>query len=346
MTERGYMAIYEELRRRISAGEWKPDSPLPSEHQLGLAFAVSRPTIRRALEKLVAAKQLYRRPGIGTFVAMPTIKKKSPVIGIGFSIITNPFYTQLLLEGAATACAEHGAQLRILTHEDLSGMVPREVDGIVAVSVLESEFPKLAELNRNGTPVVLINRQPENCPVWENLSTMSVDYTAESKRLIVHALKAGYRRIAVIGGENSSRVYGLRCAGWREAYRECGVAVDEALVLGTEIAYDNINGVADFLRRSRPDLLFVTGADFVNPLLIALIAAKMRVPDDIKLLCFDDLGALNSRQALPIGYVQMPLQLMGASAVSQLLLTAPNSAPVHRNFAANYVFTSGQGLLL
>lgn len=65
--------LYEEVRQRVTrglaAGEWKPGDLIPSEIELARQFGVSKGTVRRAIDDLVAEKILVRRQGRGTFVA-------------------------------------------------------------------------------------------------------------------------------------------------------------------------------------------------------------------------------------------------------------------------------------
>jgi GntR family transcriptional regulator len=65
--------LYEEVHQRITqalaAGQWKPGQLIPSEIELARQFGVSKGTVRRALDDLVAEKILVRRQGRGTFVA-------------------------------------------------------------------------------------------------------------------------------------------------------------------------------------------------------------------------------------------------------------------------------------
>ncbi|MEL7360577.1 MAG: GntR family transcriptional regulator [Bacteroidota bacterium] len=61
------------LRERIRAGEVGPHDQLPSEHEVGEAFGVSRITVRRALQTLENEGRIYRRQGLGSFVAPPLV---------------------------------------------------------------------------------------------------------------------------------------------------------------------------------------------------------------------------------------------------------------------------------
>lgn len=64
-----YMQVQYDLQRRISSGEFKAGELLPTEEQLCREYGVSRITLRRAFDGLVADLFVVRRQGVGTFVA-------------------------------------------------------------------------------------------------------------------------------------------------------------------------------------------------------------------------------------------------------------------------------------
>jgi GntR family transcriptional regulator len=64
-----YLKLEEALRQAIESATLKPQQALPSERELAEDFAVSRITVRKALEGLVKTGLLVRRHGAGTFVA-------------------------------------------------------------------------------------------------------------------------------------------------------------------------------------------------------------------------------------------------------------------------------------
>lgn len=63
-----YHAVKIDLLNRINTGEFKCGDKLPSESELMSIYNVSRITIRKALEELVADRVVYRVQGKGTFV--------------------------------------------------------------------------------------------------------------------------------------------------------------------------------------------------------------------------------------------------------------------------------------
>ena len=79
-----YAVLSDELRDGIRAGKWVPGDLLPSEAQLCLKFGVSRGTVVKAIDVLLAEGLLQRRQGVGTFVSRPALHR-SPGYLLGFS---------------------------------------------------------------------------------------------------------------------------------------------------------------------------------------------------------------------------------------------------------------------
>src|SRR5512143_2385154 len=70
-----YVQIRESLRSDIIQGALKRGEQLPSENELAARYNVSRMTIRQSIEDLVDEGLLYRRHGVGTFVAFPHLQR-------------------------------------------------------------------------------------------------------------------------------------------------------------------------------------------------------------------------------------------------------------------------------
>ena len=64
-----YQQLQRALRDAIEKRVWGPDDALPAERDLADEFAISRITVRKALDGLVSEGLLTRREGAGTFVA-------------------------------------------------------------------------------------------------------------------------------------------------------------------------------------------------------------------------------------------------------------------------------------
>lgn len=64
-----HLCIRDDLRLRITAGEWRAGARLPSETELAAWYGVARMTVRQAVGALAAEGVLVRRQGLGTFTA-------------------------------------------------------------------------------------------------------------------------------------------------------------------------------------------------------------------------------------------------------------------------------------
>jgi len=60
----------------LAANELGPDAAIPSERELMTAYDVSRATVRKAIESLIADGLLHRIHGKGTFVARPRLESR------------------------------------------------------------------------------------------------------------------------------------------------------------------------------------------------------------------------------------------------------------------------------
>ena len=64
-----YQALREQLRSEIAAGQYRDGARLPTESELVARHGLSRQTVRRAFQDLVAEGAVYRVPGRGTYAS-------------------------------------------------------------------------------------------------------------------------------------------------------------------------------------------------------------------------------------------------------------------------------------
>lgn len=69
-----YLKLKRHVLARIAEGLWQPGDRVPSEHELGREFRLSRMTVHRALRELAASGAITRRQGVGSFVAGPKVE--------------------------------------------------------------------------------------------------------------------------------------------------------------------------------------------------------------------------------------------------------------------------------
>jgi DNA-binding GntR family transcriptional regulator len=69
--EPAYQSLREQLRGDIAAGRFRGGIRLPTESELVATYGLSRQTVRRAFQDLVAEGVVYRVPGRGTYAREP-----------------------------------------------------------------------------------------------------------------------------------------------------------------------------------------------------------------------------------------------------------------------------------
>jgi GntR family transcriptional regulator len=70
-----YVWIREDLHREITEGVYQRGEKLPSENELAIKYRVSRMTVRQSIAELIDEGLLFRRHGVGTFVAIPHLDR-------------------------------------------------------------------------------------------------------------------------------------------------------------------------------------------------------------------------------------------------------------------------------
>jgi len=71
--------VFEQIRELIYKGDFKTGQQILPERDLAISMAVSRTSVRNAINKLVTMGLLEHRQGQGTFVASPDNRKGNPL---------------------------------------------------------------------------------------------------------------------------------------------------------------------------------------------------------------------------------------------------------------------------
>ncbi|MBH0776371.1 GntR family transcriptional regulator [Nocardia bovistercoris] len=64
-----YLAVHDDIRARIQAGEWAPEEALPAQRELAASYGVTIMTLRRAVQLLENEGLIETRHGAGMFPA-------------------------------------------------------------------------------------------------------------------------------------------------------------------------------------------------------------------------------------------------------------------------------------
>lgn len=115
-----YVKIREALRNEIITGGLIRGQKMPSEDELAAQFGVSRMTVRQGITELIDEGLLYRRHGLGTFVAYPHVERDHTRL--------TSFFESARMRGIDARC-------RLLTRE----VIPAKVKVAQALDILKGE---------------------------------------------------------------------------------------------------------------------------------------------------------------------------------------------------------------
>jgi LacI family transcriptional regulator len=145
------------------------------------------------------------------------------------------------------------------------------------------------------------------------------DTKQASSELIEHLIRLGHRRIAALGPRLPSYLGNDRLAGYQAALAGAGLDANNDLVLleGWRTR-DGYNMAHRLLDRTHPDAIFAFGPRIAAGVACALRERRLRVPEDIALVCVDDFG-MGSELDPFMTIVRQPEREMGRQVASLLI---------------------------
>lgn len=250
--------------------------------------------------------------------------------------VRNPFFTDVA-EGAERAAEESGLSL-FLCHSDnrasreadyLAHLVEQRVQGIL-VTPVDPAAPGLAEVRRNGTPLVIVDRTRED----DKFCSVAVDDVLGGRLAVEHLVERGHTRVAFIGGPDSIGQVRDRLEGARRAWADAGLPADQMTVVPTAAltvvegrsAGERVMGLA---ARRRPTAAFCANDLLALGLLQQLSTAGLAVPGDLAIVGYDDIDYAGAA-AVPLTSVRQPRQELGRRAAELVLDEAENPAHLHQ----------------
>lgn len=235
--------------------------------------------------------------------------------------IENPFFT-LIVRGIEDEAHRRGFRVMLCnSDEDLQkeaayiDVALAERMGGVVIAVASARQSRLAPLLERGVPVVAIDRRPAGYDV----DCVLVDNRLGAAQATAHLIEAGARRIACITGPRRVSTANERLAGYEQALRAAGRPLEPALVVREDFkpggGYDAIQRLC--AGPDRPDAVFVANNLMTVGALRALRDLGLRVPQDVRVVGFDDAPWAALVQP-PLTVVSQPAYEIGRIAAELL----------------------------
>ncbi|HKL16682.1 MAG TPA: LacI family DNA-binding transcriptional regulator [Balneolaceae bacterium] len=225
---------------------------------------------------------------------------KAKVIGLIIPDIMNPFFAEIT-RGIEDVALKNGYALILNNSNEnlerqqlcLDTLRMEGVDGIILPPVIEDdEYVK--DLIENGLNIVCIDRVIKGAAVDSILS----DNRKGAYIAVSHLIELGHHRIAYIGGIPSISTTKERLNGYREAFDDHDITVDEDLIfIGDSKQESGERLTEQLLKIENPPTAIFTGNNMTTlGAYVALNRLKVSVPNEIALVGYDDVpwaAALN-----------------------------------------------------
>lgn len=249
--------------------------------------------------------------------------RKTRVVGLLLNNLHNDFFVPLL-NGIESVIRQKGYNLIIATYHANSRehtqppIGPHNTDGLLVFSDCLTD-DDLASLTASGFPMVLVHRTP---PATLSIPSVTVENVESTQQLVDHLINVhGRRRILFLRGPIHQDDSIRRELGYKNALHANGIPFDETLVFNgdfeRDIAYQVMDDFLGSDRRVAFDAVFTGDDDAAIGVLKALHKHGLRVPEDISVIGFDDLGFAPFLNP-PLTTVRAPTEKVGQIATGRL----------------------------
>ena len=280
---------------------------------------------------LLAIRQLNYRPN---HIARSLKRNSTRLLGMVISDIANPFFPYVV-RGAEDAAMERDYVLVTLNSDDrvdrelqlFSVLGRHRVDGILLVPASDRELNHVRALSEDGTPIVMLDRVPEDCS-WDSVS---VDNAVGAQRCVDYLISLGHRDIGLVSGAPHLVVSAERLRGYRNSLRIAKIPYRAGLVARGDFSFDTAYRVTrELLAKERPSALFVSNHVMSMGSLKAIHELNLKIPKDVSFLVFDDMQFFESMSP-PITALSQPMYEMGRKAAELLIRRIEGTAehPTH-----------------
>jgi LacI family transcriptional regulator len=274
--------------------------------------------VRRKVKEAAAALDYH--PNLA---AQSLIARRSYLIGLTYER-PSPSYVVELQNGALGRLENERYRLVVLPFnhvasrpEELGKLLLRAgLDGVLLAPPACDQPVLLDMIERQRLPYARITPHSD----LDRGLVVAMDEVAAGHTVATHILSLGHRRVGIILGDPSHAASRGRLEGYRQAFDEAGVAIDDSLVGTGDFTYDVGYRVARELLDGplRPTAILAQNDDMAVAAIAAARDLGLSVPQDLSVAGFDNSEV--SRTAWPpLTTVHQPVREMAWDAANRLI---------------------------
>ncbi len=332
-----YESIINLIRHEIKNKKFMPGSRLPTEREFASQFDVSRPTVTRALNDLVAEGLITRRVGSGSYVASNEQKSSARtfgllVPGLGRGEIFEPICAKIaekiasdrfsLSWGASSAHGDNREELLRIARN----FIDLKVDGVFLQPMelhperVSCNTDVINLFSEHNIPIVLLDADYLAFPERSRFDLVGIDNIRAGFLVTKHLLDQGATRVDFIARPFTATTAVLRLHGYRLALLEHGLSPNPQWE--HSIDTKDVSRCGELVKSGAEDIVCVSD-ETAAYLLVSLEKLGVIVPDQLRLVGFDDLKYAQLMR-VPLSSIHQPCDTLGTLAVKTMYTRIQN----------------------
>lgn len=300
-------------------------------------LSVSRVTVSKALRghsdiSEETAKQVHRiAKELGyspNYMARNLSARKSNMLGLVVPKIAHFFFGSMIEAIYNTTFENNYETILTVSQENeererkhIETLISMRVDGIIISISQETKNLEIFEwVRKMGVPLLFVDRMPE--PILPGFSTVMIDDRGGTCNGVEHAIvNVGHTKLGFIGGGNPWINIGKnRLLGFEDALKNHKITIHQEWIVpggfGTKDGYEGFMRL--YKTGSLPDFIFAATYPVALGVYEAAKELKMKIPDDIDIMCFGD-SDMSHLLSPSLSCVTQPTHELGATAVHTIL---------------------------
>jgi DNA-binding LacI/PurR family transcriptional regulator len=236
-------------------------------------------------------------------------------------VVTSHSYFSGILQGIADEARHHDCHL-LFGYGFGEGGGPQDLPKMLREMmtpwlILVGKVPPrlVQQLRGNGFSLTLVDmRAPDR-----DVDAVVCDESSGAYAATRHLIKLGHRRIALVRGPARHPFFQGLAAGYRRAMQESGLPIrDDSVVETAPTLHGGYEATLTLVKAPRRPTAIFTNDELAIGALRALHEARLRVPEDVAVVGFDDIEYA-AHTTPPLTTIAVPKEEMGRLAVRRAI---------------------------
>lgn len=259
--------------------------------------------------------------------------KKSKILSLMITDITNPFFTKVA-RGAEDKAKQMGYRLLLCNSDEninkesdyINMLISTGVDGVLITPSEDKSRKNLKTLNKYNIPFILLDRKVDGI----NADEIHGDSQDGTKKILNHLIMNGHKKIAIINGPLDVSTARERQQAYIETLQANHLSIRDDYIFQShyknEDTHEMITKLLSLEKAEQPTAIFAANNIIAINTIKELRERNIQVPEDISIVCFDDLDpAFDLDPFLTV--VSQPAYQFGFTGMQMLIERIEKTAP-------------------